>query len=262
MQAWQTLARNYRKFEPPLTPAQSVVSAFKSLVPSADAKLVVLGSTPSFSDLASEITFIDSAAESLALVDGDQHGRVCKNWVDAAEEFAGADVIIGDGSLNALGTDELVAGLLTLIINSTSQSCVNAQRVFINPEFNHSILRDKILTALSMKRFSEARFLIYSAVTPASGVTRIADTDQFVHELEQRLDVDASIASQLKADYFEWRGLPPEQAMQATTRAFYPTINAFTELLSGIGVGYRTISAGDFPLAEFTPICILSKTGD
>jgi hypothetical protein len=58
---------------------------------------------------------------------------------------------------------------------------------------------------------------------------------------------------------FEWRGLSVEAALAIPTTAFIPTRGQFEAMLDDAGLHARTIPAGTFPLAEFTPLYVATR---
>ena len=261
-EAWRVLARNYARYDTPLRPNDATLTAIKSLIPTGDPLVVVLGATPIFGKLASRLWFVDAADEALQLVaHAAQQRTVHKNWLTAADEFAQADSVVGDGAINALKSPAVAEQLLRVLAAHRKPGSTLIQRVFLRHELSPDTFREHLTEAFAARQFSAVRFLVYGVVADASGLTAIADIDRYIGELETHLRVARDVADAYKAAYFEWRGMSPAEAATITTQAFYPSRRQIEAQLAAAGLRVSIVSAGQFPLAEFTPLYVSAAAG-
>ncbi len=255
-EAWRVLARNYAKFSPPLTPNDETVVTLRTCLPLVDdPHVVVLGATPLFGKLAHRVTFIDAAADALSLVElASDHRIVNANWLTAAEEYGRADLVVGDGAVNALDRVETVTELLQLLKRSMRPGTRAALRTFLQHGMPADEFERRLLTAFESNSFSEVRLLLYGVVAEPDGATTIADIDRFIAELSDHVALDAEAAAGYAEKYFDWRGLTATAAARITSTGYFPTREGFARLIDSIGLRAQTLSAGTFPLAECSPI--------
>lgn len=253
--AWSLMARNYARYDTPLRPNQETLEAIRGLTSLKDPLVVVLGGTPIFTGLARRVWFIDVARPALRLVpEAPQRRLIQKDWLAASAEIKQADLIVGDGSLNSLESPEAAAELLQLLAESRKPGSTLALRVYLRHRLSAPALGRRLAQAFDGNRFSEARFLVYGSIADATGAVFVADIDSYIGRLEEHLPADRSRCEAYKAAYFEWRGLTAEAAAGLTARAFIPSRPQIEDMLASAGLGLRPISAGRFPLAEWTPI--------
>ena len=256
-QLWSMLARNYARFDTPLRPNAETLAAVRALLSGADPLVVVLGGTPIFGELAQRVWFVDVAAEALGLVTATPQQRtIQKNWLEAADEFAQADLIVGDASINAVESPAVAAQLLQLLATSRKRGAALALRVFVKHELPDDQFRERLTSAFDRKQFSEVRFLVYGSVAGVDGQTSVADVDRYIADLQTHLPLNRDVLDAYRAAYFEWRGVSPTAAQTMTTKMFFPPRALVEEMFAAAGLRVSTISAGSFPLAQFTPIYV------
>jgi hypothetical protein len=254
-EAWKTLAQNYAKFDTPLRPNGDTVAAIRTLAAQDDPLVVVLGGTPIFAEIAERVWFIDSVESALALVPASPGCRIIqKNWFNCESELLQADLIVGDGSINALDSVEVVDRLLELLVNHLKPGAVLAQRIFVAHELSGEEFLGKLKAAFRKGLYSEVRFLLYGVVSRDDGLTSIADVDIFIDRLEEHLEIDRQVADDYKKDYFRWRGMTPAAAKTIGTMAFFPHRETMASMFESAGLECTVVSSGGFPLAEYTPI--------
>jgi hypothetical protein len=257
---WRMLARNYAKFDTPLRPHADTFAAIKALLRDADPLVIVLGGTPLFAGLARRVWFVDVAQDALELAQpGAQQRTIQKNWLAAAEEFAQADLIVGDAAINALDSPAAARQLLTVLAKSLKPGATLAMRVFVKHELATDDVRQRLVMAFENQRYSEVRFLIYGLITGADGVAPVNAIDQFVDNLQTHLAIDRAVCERYKAEHFEWRGMSASAAAAIATQSFFPARAQVETLFTDAGLGVATVSAGKFPLAEFTPIYVARR---
>jgi hypothetical protein len=217
-----------------------------------------MGATPIFTSLSSRICVIDKSPEALQLLKQlPSKGRLlAKDWAEADEEFAQADAIVGDGAINALGTGETAKSVLCLLGGCIKPSTHLIMRVFVRHELPIEQASNLILDKLVARRFSELRFLIYGLVANDEGTAAVADVEQYVDTIQQHLG-SATTLEEYRADYFRWRGLPPEQARLISSSVYFPSIAQLETLFRTAGMSFSRSASGSFPLAEYTPLYIL-----
>ena len=260
-QAWRVLAQNYAKFDTPLRPNTETLEAVRGLLTGEDPLVVVLGGTPIFAELARRVWFVDVAGEALNLVaPTTQQLTIRKNWLDAADEFARADLIVGDASINAVDSTEAAERLLRLLATTLRPGATLALRVFVKHELPADVLRDRLTSAFARGRFSEVRLLVYGVVAGADGLTPVAEVDRYIANLGAHLGLDRDTSGTYRAAYFAWRGMSVETATAITTKAFFPSRTQIETMFAAAGLRVSTVPAGTFPLAECTPIYAASGT--
>lgn len=256
-EAWQVLARNYARFDTPLRPSGETLEALRTLIDKDDPLVAVLGATPLFSKLARRVWFIDASVDALQLVkDTDAQHRIHKHWTDASHELAQADVIVGDGAVNALSDVDAAERLLHTLSAVLKPGAALAMRVFLQHDLSTAAVRQQLQSAFAEKRFSEVRFLIYGLVAQQDGLTAIADIDRYIVDLHARTGITADLCTAYIADYFAWRGMSPAAAAAIHTTAYFPSRANFETLLAQAGLRARALSAGRFALAQYTPIYV------
>lgn len=254
---WSMLAQNYARFDTPLRPNVETLVAVRGLLAIEDPLVVVLGGTPIFAELARRVWFVDVAAEALGLVSAMPHQRtIQKNWLEAADEFSQADLIVGDASLNAVESPAVAAQLLQLLATSLKRGATLALRLFVKHELPDALYRARLTSAFDRKQFSEVRFLVYGTVSGTDGQTSVADVDRYIADLQVHLPVSRDVLAEYQAAYFAWRGVSPTSASTITTRMFFPSRTQIEAMFAEVGLRVSTVSAGTFPLAEFTPIYV------
>ena len=254
-QAWQTLARNYAKFDTPLRPNAETVAAIKTCISLEDPLVVVLGSTACFADLARRVWFVDVASEALNLVPASPGRRtIYKDWLDSADEIAQADMIIGDGSINAVGSVDSARQLLRLLAENLQPGAKFVQRIFTNHELQEQVFSEKLLQALKSERYSEARYLIYGVIADSEGMAQIAGIDNYIDNIENHLPIETALSDTCKENYFSWRGVSASESAKSDTKIFFPRRLQLEAMLKDAGFGTDQISAGSFALAQYTPI--------
>jgi hypothetical protein len=256
-QAWQLLARNYARFDTPLRPNEEILVALKNLQTAPDPLVVVLGGTPLFAGLGRRVWFVDMAQDALRLPQvADKHRLIHKNWLDASDELAQADLIVGDASINALDSRNSVMALLRLLAQSLRPGATLALRVFVQHGLPETAFQQRLAQAFAGRRYSEVRFLVYGVVASSNGETAVNAIDHYVDTLEAHLATDQKSIASYKEGYFEWRGISASAAAAIDTRAFIPLQSDMEALFSAASLRCSTVSAGTFPLAEFTPIYV------
>jgi hypothetical protein len=222
-----------------------------------DPLVVVLGSTTIFSKLSQRVWFVDAAEEALHLVpDSANHQRIHKNWFAADIEMTQADLLVGDGSVNAIDSQQGAQELLNLFAQHLKKGALLAQRIFIRHELSAEEFSKKLIQAFMDKRYCEIRLLIYGVVANSNGETSIANIDNYINTLEAHIYIDPKLAATYKQQYFEWRGISAEAAAQIKTAAFFPSYQQIEAMFDKAGLKVTKINAGTFPLAEYTPIYI------
>jgi hypothetical protein len=256
-QLWSIVAQNYARYGTPLRPNAETLEALAALAGNSDPLVVVLGGTPLFGELAQRVWFVDLSADALDMVPATPlHRTIRKNWIEAAEEYAQADLVVGDGSVNAVDSPEMAERLLRLLATSMKPGATLAMRVFVKHELPPDAFRESLTSALDRKQFSEVRFLVYGFVATADGRASAADVDSYIDDLECHLQVDRSICDAYKAAYFEWRGMPAGGTVTVNTKTYFPSRARIEAQFAAAGLGYSIVGAGTFPLAEFTPIYV------
>jgi len=91
-------------------------------------------------------------------------------------------------------------------------------------------------------------------VAGADGVTSVAAVDRYIDNLETHLGIDRNVSDSYKAAHFAWRGVSASAAASISTKMFFPSRTQIEVLLATAGLSTSIISAGHFPLAQFTPI--------
>jgi hypothetical protein len=257
---WRMLARNYARFDTPLRPNGDTLEVLETLLPTTDPLVVVLGGTPLFGGLARRVWFIDVAQDALQLAQPSAQQRtIRKNWLAAADEFAQADLIVGDAAINALDSPDAVAQLLRVLAKSLKSGATLAMRVFVKHDLPADSFRQRIAAAFEAKRYSEVRFLIYGVIAGADGVAAVADIDRFIADLESHVSLDRSVCERYKAEHSEWRGMSPSAAAAISTKAFIPSRTQIESLFAAAGLRPSSIGPGRFPLAEFTPLYVARR---
>ncbi len=258
-EAWETLARNYARFDTPLRPNAETLAAIRSVMPRQDIQIAVLGSTPLFAELSERVCFIDASASALQLVPpAAQRCFIHKNWLEADDELRQAELIVGDGSLNALDSQQAAAQLLRLLARARKPGAMLVQRIFIQHELPATALHEQLTAALAGERYSEARFLVYGAVAGADGVTPIAAVDNYLAELDSKLPLERERAAAYRDSYFAWRGMTPAEAAGIDARAFIPTRRQLEDMFQAAGLRAKAVSAGNFALAQYTPLFVVT----
>jgi len=258
MQAWQILAQNYARFDTPLIPKDNTLKAISSLITHGDPLVVVLGSTPIFAELARRVWFIDISDEALRLVsDAPQRRIIQKNWLDAVDELVEADIIVGDGSINAVGSVEIAAQMLKLFAEHLKPGATLAQRVFIKHDLPEDIFTEQLTLAFTSEHYSEVRFLVYGAIAGSDGITPIAEVDNYISNIESHLHVNRNTSDAFKQKYFDWRGITPGAASKISERMFFPSRQQIDAMFKAAGLHATITSAGSFQLAQFTPIYVV-----
>lgn len=256
-QAWQVVMQNYARYDTPLRPNEETLAALRRLHTAPDPLVVVLGGTPLFAGLGRRIWFVDKAQDALRLPQAaDEHRLIHKNWLDASDELAQADLIVGDGSINSLDSRNSVATLLRLLAQSLRPGATLALRVFIQHGLPAPVFQKRLAQAFAARRYSEVRFLIYGVVAGSNGETAMSAIDHYVDTLEAHLPADRETIASYKEDHFKWRGLSASAAAVIDTRAFIPLQSDMEALLSAASLRCSIVSAGKFPLAQFTPIYV------
>jgi hypothetical protein len=256
-QLWQMLARNYARFDTPLRPNAETLTAIRGVLAVDDPLVVVLGGTPIFGDLARRVWFIDVSADALSLASATSQQRtIQKNWLDAADECAAADLIVGDGSINAVESAAAAAQLLRMLAATRKPGAALALRIFVKHELPPEVFRQRLTSAFDRKQFSEVRFLVYGAVAGADGQTSAAEVDRYIANLRTHLPLESAVLEAYEAAYFSWRGVSAPTAAAVTTKMFFPSRSQMDAMFAAAGLRMSTISAGTFPLAEFTPIYV------
>jgi len=258
---WRLLARNYEKYSTPLRPNDETLAAMRNLVGGDDPLAVVLGATPLFAGLARRVWFVDVADDALELVQPAPDRRtIRKDWVDAADEFAQADLIAGDAALNALHSPAAAADVLRVLAATMRRGAALALRVFVQHDLPPDEFRARLTSAFERKAFSEVRLLVYGVIASTDGTARIADVDRFIAELGRNVpDIDRRTAATFARSHFEWRGISAERALAVATTMFVPKRSHVEAMLAAAGLRVRTISPGTFPLAEFTPLYVATR---
>ena len=254
-EAWQTLAENYARFDTPLKPNYETVAAIRSLCLIDDPLVVVLGSTSIYSDLGQKVWFVDAMQEALQLVKNSPgFRRIHKNWFEASDELKQADMLVGDGSMNAIDSLEGVESMLNIFKTNLKKGSLLVQRIFIRHELSEKEFIGKLTEAFVAGHYSEIRLLIYGVVPHSNGVISIADVDIYINTLETHIPIERTLSDTFKQKYFDWRGMSAEKASQLKTKAFFPSAQQIEGMFEGAGFKVNKTSAGSFSLAEYTPI--------
>lgn len=257
LNAWQVLADNYKHAGSPLHPCSETMQTIKNLIKTEGTRVVVLGGTPIFAELSHQMVFIDTSNQMLSMSPSKEgFQKLCRNWMDCNQEYSQADVIVGDGSVNSVGTREAAISLFQVLSENMRPDALLAQRIFVAHELPEDVLRGALCQAFADKRYSEVRFLLYGRLgqEQEDGNLLIADVDRLVNDLELWLDAPKSQIQAWKTSYFQWRDAPVEELLQMEATAFFPRRRQLDELLAQTGMQFETLAAGSFNLAEYTPI--------
>ena len=184
------------------------------------------------------------------------HQKIHKNWLVAEDELKVADYIIGDGSINALGSPENVKEMLLLLSSQMKPNAKLIQRIFIKHELTHDLYKKTLVEAFELKHYSEVRFLIYGVIADDDGVTLITAIEAYINELAENLSIEPSIAKQYKEDYLSWRNISSQASKDSSSTVFFPTREQINNLFKEAGISVKILSAGTFPLAEYTPLFV------
>jgi len=254
---WSMLAQNYARFDTPLRPNAETLAAIRGLLAIDDPLVVVLGGTPIFAELARRVWFVDLADEALRLVTPTrQHRMIQKNWLAAADEFAQADLIVGDASINAVESPAVAAQLLRLLATALKPGATLALRLFVQHEMPADVFQGCLTDAFDRKQFSEVRFLVYGVVADVHGQTSVAEVDRYIADLQAHLRVKRDVLDAYQAAYFAWRGVSATAVPTITTKMFFPSRTQIEAMFATAGLRLSAVSAGTFPLAQFTPVYV------
>jgi len=257
---WRTLAQNYARFDTPFRPSVETLEVLRTLLPTVDPLVVVLGGTPLFGGLSRRVWFIDVAQDALQLAQLTAEQRtIQKNWLAAADEFSRADLVVGDAAINALDSPAAAGQLLRVLAENLKPGATLAMRVFVKHALPADDFRRRLTAAFENKRYSEVRFLIYGVVAGADGIAAVADIDRFIADLGLHLPLQRSVCERYQSEHSQWRGMPPAAAAAVVTKAFIPSRAQIEDLFMAAGLRPSTIAAGPFRLAEFTPLYVARR---
>lgn len=134
---FQSLAARWDALDLPLRPRAPVPGILKTIIPDDAKRMLILGVTPDFADLAPDVTALDASDVMIAQVwPGDRENRraVSGDWRDMPFEDGAFDVVVGDGALTLLSYPNGVDDALAEVRRVTSDDGLAIVRTFIAPD--------------------------------------------------------------------------------------------------------------------------------
>lgn len=134
---FRALAARWDALGLPLRPLAPVPGQLKTLIPPETTRMLILGVTPDFADLAADVTALDNAEAMIAAVwPGDSPDRraVLGDWSDMPFDDASFDLVVGDGSLTLLPFPDGVDHVLSEVRRVTKPGGQAIFRIFIAPD--------------------------------------------------------------------------------------------------------------------------------
>ena len=116
---WEHYHRHWNLLNAPLRPPAETVGIIEREAATADADVLLLGVTPELAGLGKTMRAVDSSPGMIsALWKASMPSReaVVGSWFDLPLASRSVDAVIGDGSLNSLGTSAERSGLLREIV--------------------------------------------------------------------------------------------------------------------------------------------------
>ena len=139
---WEAYHRHWALLGPPLRPPAEAVEAVGREAGCPGANVLLLGVTPELAGLGKTLRAVDSSPAMIAAVwPGDTETRhaAVGSWLDLPLDDASVDAVIGDGSLNSLGTEAERMGMMREVARVLRPGGRAAIRLFAAPEHRQDI---------------------------------------------------------------------------------------------------------------------------
>lgn len=134
---FRNLATEWDRLSLPLRPRAPVPGMLRQLIPDTAQRMLILGVTPEFADLAPDITALDHSEAMIAQVwpgDNDMRRAVLGDWANMPFDDDTFDIVVGDGSLTLLPYPDGIHAVLAEIRRVTRQDGRAILRTFIAPD--------------------------------------------------------------------------------------------------------------------------------
>ena len=253
---WREVAERYHHIGAPFVPPSSIASQMAALTAGCSGEGLVLGATPSFAALPAPLTACDADAAVLAALWPARHpdrAQITAFWTDMPFVQGRFHRVYGDGSLNAVGTPQVVVkvleevgrvlapGGIVTIRSFASRGAAGTRQLIAKPP------RAATLAALRM-------ILSMSLALPPDYAVRPADV---LSEIEA---VHGTAAAFVAA-----AGLAPSEA--ATLEGargtglthFYPPREVLLDLAQSVGFAARFVETAGYEGSDLCPILVLTR---
>lgn len=133
---FHNLSNRWEALDLPLRPRAPVPDLLKALIPQGAKRMLILGVTPDFAELAPDITALDTSEIMIAQVwpgDNDSRRAVLGDWRAMPFEDEAFDIVVGDGALTLLSFPNGVDDVLAEVRRVTRKDGVAIVRTFIAP---------------------------------------------------------------------------------------------------------------------------------
>ncbi len=145
MNHWENYYRRWSQLKPPLRPSQETVGIYRELVKPSGGRVLLLGITPELALAFDDVVAID---KSRPMIDHIWPGNTAQrraiegNWLGMGEELGSFSAVVGDGSLNVLGSLAEIRAVLRQAALRLAQGARLVCRVFERPDA--AITRDDL----------------------------------------------------------------------------------------------------------------------
>lgn len=258
---WHHFPALYGRLGAPLRPSPSDVANFRQAIRGHDARVLLLGVTPSLAELGERLVAIDGSPEMIATIwPGDRENRraIVGPWTALPFEDSTFDAVIGDGSLNSSPSDaDRVLGEVERVLAPGGTAAFRLFCAPDQPEDFGSIERDAMIGAAGNIHALKWRIgMMLAASNPDAIVTARAMLGAFNAMFSDRAQLAA--ATGWSREQIETL----DAYVDADHSLGFSTLAAYRAMAASLFPKSAVSPNAGYPLAERCPTLILEKTDD
>lgn len=258
MSHWDQYAPHWSNVSAPLRPTSEVTQAIASLADPGDGAVLQLGVTP---ELAAKFERLDMVDRSRGMIDGfwpgDTPGRraICADWLECELPSNYYRAVVGDGSLNTLGSPALLERLLARIGDLLEPKARLVCRVFARPS-RPFCTEDLIEVASGMKPLNFSAFKWMLAMNRAEAGNMVVATARLRAKFDAMFPNRSALAGATGWPLAEIDTIDVYRGSQDVY--VFPTR---TELIASAPRGFtiKFEECGGYDLAECCPLMVMER---